>query len=252
MNGVELGAIMFEGGQARMWFDGEKYLPAFSASLGYAAGPWPMSPLPTVPLGISPVNGSGDVVPPAVALVWSKCVPGVLQYRVEVAADSVFQFVLLDSLVSDTVCTLSSLETLHSYWWRVRARNDEGWGGACHPMSFRTIEVGVEDDGTQPHQVSLRQNYPNPFNPVTTITYQLPGAAEVRLSVHDMLGREVRLLVRGRIPAGTHTVEFNGAGLASGAYAYRLSVRIPGPVGGKGSGTGIGTQVQSRTMLLLR
>ena len=102
MNGVELGAIMFEGGQARMWFDGERYLPTFSASLGYAAGPWPMSPLPTVPFGISPVNGSGNVVPPAVALVWSQCVPGVLQYRVEVAADSVFQIVLLDSLVSDT------------------------------------------------------------------------------------------------------------------------------------------------------
>ncbi len=68
----------------------------------------------------------------------------------------------------------------------------------------------------------LDANYPNPFNPTTVITYQLATDSRVSLKVYDILGREVATLVAGEQIAGTHTVQFNGARLASGVYFYRL------------------------------
>ena len=73
-----------------------------------------------------------------------------------------------------------------------------------------------------PEQATLKQNYPNPFNPATTIEYQLESAQRVMLSVYDVLGREVAVLVEGVQPAGTFRADFDAAGLASGVYLYKL------------------------------
>jgi hypothetical protein len=69
---------------------------------------------------------------------------------------------------------------------------------------------------------ALQQNYPNPFNPSTVISYQLPVVSNVKLAVYDMLGREVRVLVDEKKEAGYHEIRFDGSGLASGVYLYRL------------------------------
>jgi len=66
------------------------------------------------------------------------------------------------------------------------------------------------------------KNYPNPFNPSTTISYTLKEGTNVKLSVYDRLGREVKTLVDENKSAGTHTIEFNGSGLPSGIYFYRI------------------------------
>ncbi|MBO6576245.1 MAG: T9SS type A sorting domain-containing protein [Rhodothermales bacterium] len=73
-----------------------------------------------------------------------------------------------------------------------------------------------------PEGFVLEQNYPNPFNPVTTIGFALPESGTVRLSVFDVLGREVSVLVDGHINAGQHEVTFDAAGLPTGTYVYRL------------------------------
>ena len=65
-------------------------------------------------------------------------------------------------------------------------------------------------------------NYPNPFNPTTTIAYSLPEAEQVRVSIFDVLGREIRLLVDGRQAAGRHEVVFEAGTLPSGTYFYRV------------------------------
>ena len=84
--------------------------------------------------------------------------------------------------------------------------------------------TGINDDGRgTPNDFTLRQNYPNPFNPATTIEYQLPTSSHVKLSVFDVLGREVATLVDARQPAGVYTVRFDGSNLNSGFYFYRLS-----------------------------
>ncbi|MBU0520243.1 T9SS type A sorting domain-containing protein, partial [bacterium] len=65
--------------------------------------------------------------------------------------------------------------------------------------------------------------YPNPFNPTTTISYALPTAGSVELSVFDISGREVAKLVDGYRDIGVHNVQFDATGLASGVYLYRLN-----------------------------
>ena len=73
-----------------------------------------------------------------------------------------------------------------------------------------------------PDQIELRPNYPNPFNPTTTINYALTKRVDVRLEVYDVLGRLVQTLVSGPQEAGWHKVRFDGRGLSSGVYFYRL------------------------------
>ncbi len=69
----------------------------------------------------------------------------------------------------------------------------------------------------------LEQNYPNPFNPSTLLRYSLPRAGAVHLEVFNALGQRVAGLVEAVETAGVHEVRFDGAGLASGMYLYRLT-----------------------------
>jgi D-alanyl-D-alanine carboxypeptidase len=95
-----------------------------------------------------------------------------------------------------------------------------------------------------PEGFTLQQNYPNPFNPVTSIAYtvggvglQASGIRDVRLVVYDLLGREVAVLVDEKKAPGTYNVQFNGTGLSSGVYIYRLTA---------------GPNIQSRKMVLMK
>jgi hypothetical protein len=85
-----------------------------------------------------------------------------------------------------------------------------------------SVITGLNPTANLPAEFSLEQNYPNPFNPSTTIMYQLPRSSMVRLSVYDVLGREVAVLVDERKNAGSYEVKFDAVGLASGVYLYRL------------------------------
>jgi hypothetical protein len=82
--------------------------------------------------------------------------------------------------------------------------------------------TGIVDAPEQPSTFALGQNYPNPFNPRTTIRYELPVSSNVRLSVYDLLGRELLVLEDGWKEAGAHEVMLDGSALSSGIYLYRL------------------------------
>ncbi len=80
------------------------------------------------------------------------------------------------------------------------------------------VEVAL----SAPTSFALEAAYPNPFNPSTTIRYALPTESEVKLSVYDVLGREVAVLLDGRQEAGRHVVVWEAGGLPSGVYFYRI------------------------------
>lgn len=73
-----------------------------------------------------------------------------------------------------------------------------------------------------PSLFSLEQNYPNPFNPETIISYTIPSTSRVRLTVHDILGQEVAVLVDEVKQPGVHQAIFNGVNGSSGLYFYTL------------------------------
>lgn len=115
-----------------------------------------------------------------------------------------------------------------------------------------TTLTDLDDEGNSiPKEYKLEQNYPNPFNPNTTIKYSIPtspinpspyqgeGNRErlITLTVYDVLGRKVAILVNEEKPAGSYEVEFNASQLPSGVYFYRLKA---------------GEYVETKKMLLIK
>ena len=92
----------------------------------------------------------------------------------------------------------------------------------------RTAAVSFGPTGkVVPEGFTLHQNYPNPFNPETCIDFDLSATTDVRLTVYDLLGREVTTLIDSRLDAGRHSVTWAGRdeyghSVASGVYFYRL------------------------------
>ncbi len=82
--------------------------------------------------------------------------------------------------------------------------------------------VSIKSNLINIDRFELSQNYPNPFNPSTIINYSLPKFNFVSLKIFDALGREVRSLVNGYQTPGTYKVTFDGSGLTSGVYYYKL------------------------------
>jgi hypothetical protein len=83
--------------------------------------------------------------------------------------------------------------------------------------------TSTKDDGRGTmDEFALAQNYPNPFNPSTQIRFTLQSSDVTRLTVYDVLGREVAVLVNGTLAAGSHSVTFDASNLTSGVYMYKL------------------------------
>jgi hypothetical protein len=102
--------------------------------------------------------------------------------------------------------------------------------GTSDKLTFSQIDgtcaiiTGTNNNNNSvPNNFSLDQNYPNPFNPATVISYSLPKAGIVKITVSDVMGREVSTLINDFIAAGNYSIEFNAASLSSGIYFYTLS-----------------------------
>jgi len=85
-----------------------------------------------------------------------------------------------------------------------------------------TITHMVENENFIPAEYKLAQNFPNPFNPTTTINFAIPNTSHVKLSIYDLLGKEIEILVDGIKTAGTYNITVDARNFASGVYIYRM------------------------------
>ncbi|MCU0453739.1 MAG: M4 family metallopeptidase [Bacteroidetes bacterium] len=117
--------------------------------------------------------------------------------------------------------------------------------GGIYPVSFtvgtRPTDVEVSEPDV-PMTTMLEQNFPNPFNPETRIGWRMEEGGWVKVSVFDLLGREVAVLVNGEMPAGRHSATWHAASMPSGIYIARMDV----------SSSGGSRAVASRRMVLMK
>ncbi len=89
------------------------------------------------------------------------------------------------------------------------------WAGSVlAAISVTSIEI--------PKGFYLGQNFPNPFNPMTNIYFSVPKSQNIKITVSDILGKEVGIIVNGYMTAGSYKADFDASGLSSGIYFYRL------------------------------
>lgn len=96
--------------------------------------------------------------------------------------------------------------------------NYTAYMGILAPVNYLRTDVSVSDL-TKTFQL---QNYPNPFKEKTTISFNISGESDVKLSVLNILGQEVTVLLNRKMPAGQHSVEFIPADKKNGIYFYQL------------------------------
>lgn len=121
-------------------------------------------------------------------------------------------------------------ESVTFYFSALAANNDFfTTGDSNYTGQYSIIKTDVDENSISnlPQSFRLEQNYPNPFNPDTKIEYYLPYRTHVRISVYNMLGRKVAVLLDGEQSAGIHYTEWDGTDaygnpVAAGMYTYRL------------------------------
>jgi hypothetical protein len=114
---------------------------------------------------------------------------------------------------------------------RVIFRVKDGVGGMCHfdlgnltdDLAGAGVTKGELTVSSMPGEYQLSQNYPNPFNPETTIEFYLPTSSDVTVSVYNVLGQVVDVLVDNVLEPGYHHIKWDAAKFSSGVYYYCLS-----------------------------
>jgi subtilisin-like proprotein convertase family protein len=114
-------------------------------------------------------------------------------------------------------------------WWKIVLTDifpgaDDGtlvgWGIQFNNQTVTGIENPIVTG--IPNRFALYQNYPNPFNPATTIKYDIAKDVKVKITVYDLLGREVSVPVNEFKKSGSYSLNFDASRFASGVYFYRI------------------------------
>jgi len=103
----------------------------------------------------------------------------------------------------------------------VDAAHSGNWAFAPNKHIYVKNASGIINQNL-PLNFRLNQNYPNPFNPTTKISFTTGTAGNVKLTVYDLLGKEVATLLNEKKDAGSYEIEFNANNLSSGVYFYKL------------------------------
>ena len=184
--------------------------------------PFVYGQMPAVVLAAPADNATGTPTNPT--LEWAEA-GGAVAYHLRLATDPAFTDPLVDdSTLAAVGLTVGPLAPLTAHFWQVRARAASGWGAWSPARRFTTgTDVADEDapDGL-PTAFALHAPFPNPLRSTATVPVDVPAAAHVRVSVYDVQGRRVAVIVDEEMPAGAHHRAWSPAGLAAGVYVVRM------------------------------
>jgi hypothetical protein len=124
--------------------------------------------------------------------------------------------------VNATLSNVTELRILHN--------TSPNWKGASIAATLGVDNITASDMPVHveqtvvnvPQTSQLEQNYPNPFNPSTNIQYSISESSKIKLTIYNLIGEEVALLVNGIVEVGFYEVTFNATKLPGGIYFYRL------------------------------
>ncbi|MGA2668996.1 MAG: T9SS type A sorting domain-containing protein [Ignavibacteria bacterium] len=181
--------------------------------------------VPVAPTLSTPLDGStGISLTPT--LSWT-AIPNAVSYRLQVSASSTFDTALVDvgGLTNPQyTVTTGFLNYGTTYYWRVCAVNELGNGLYSSIWHFTTLLfTGIsKNSGNIPEHFKLYPAYPNPFNPSTTIKFDLPVNASVKIKIYNSLGEENAVLYSGNLSAGTFTYHWDAKNFPSGIYFCKI------------------------------
>lgn len=193
-----------------------------TGGVGLWSNPWSFitASLPAAPQLVSatPYQNRADYF----TFKWRK-IPEAEQYLVQVSKDEIFSTIFRSSQTSDTVRNILGFTQGEKYYWRVQGKNLAGSGAWSAVDTFTAnVSTGIKQEKGIPTEYSLSQNYPNPFNPTTKIQFALPKAALIKLSIYDLLGREVQIVLDKELKEGYYEVSIDAGNLSSGIYFYKI------------------------------
>ena len=194
---------------------------------------------PTVPTGLIALNVSAN----SVTLSWESSPDVDFRYfNIYRSTDGDFDSTGIEPLISviDTFFIDSDLTGAASYY-RVSAVDFSGNESGLSDVVM-AIFLNYDNPSNLPVTYALYQNYPNPFNPITTLRYALPEQSDIKITIYDLLGKQVRSYTRLNQAAGYHSVSWNGTNnsghqVSAGVYLYRIEA---------------GSYIQTKKMILLK
>jgi|SRR5690554_150410 len=157
----------------------------------------------------------------------------IYQYSVSVSSDNTNWITVADNVSSlPEEWSVAEFSPVSARYVKIdihsSTNNPDSWANIWETEIYgnsQTTSVDENNHVASPADYELFQNYPNPFNPSTKITFNLLQDAETELTVYNIMGEKVAELVNDFLTAGKHEIIFNGEGLASGIYIYKLNVK---------------------------
>lgn len=182
---------------------------------------------PLVRGGINIAAGNGKVIlsPSDNTLQSLESIPGIFELThvtpktpVSGSVTWTFRYIAPASGTSDTLFSTGNSVDFTG------GNNNDSWNFGQSKVIVLRTPTGIAATNEVIDNFRLNQNFPNPFNPVTKINYSIAKSGSVKLSVYDSKGNMVKNLVNERMNAGEYSVDFNGSGLSSGVYYYKIEV----------------------------
>ncbi len=175
--------------------------------------------VPDVPVALSPADGAVSQ-PLSPELAWQPS-PWADTHLLQLATDAAFTSLVVDTVLTQTTCSVGPLADSATFFWRLAARNDEGMSAWSTARRFTTVRVtGI--DAPIASVLSLAV-HPHPVRTRAIVTFELDAASVVRIELLDLLGRTLGTVADGFRVAGRHEIQVDVQDLPAGTVLVRAT-----------------------------